>query len=255
MLGFVGIMIFMNIAKEYSKEWFLRQQVGAKNSADVIVPILIDLVHPKSVVDVGSGVGVWLQGFMEHGVLDVLGIDGDYVSKEQLRIPPQNFKVVDISKPFETGRKSDLSISLEVGEHLLPESADYLVASLCKTSPVVLFSAAIPHQPGTHHVNGQWPEYWANLFKKHGFVPVDSIRRRVWTNPQVEYWYAQNALIYVKETEVGRFPRLETEIAHGYGTALPLVHPRRYHYALKPAPGMVFRAKRKVKHLLGKLFS
>ena len=29
--------------------------------------------------------------------------------------------------------------------------------------PLVLFSAAAPHQGGAHHVNEQWPAYWAGL--------------------------------------------------------------------------------------------
>jgi len=33
----------------------------------------------------------------------------------------------------------------------------------------VLFSAAIPNQGGTGHINEQWQEYWAEKFYANGF--------------------------------------------------------------------------------------
>jgi len=239
----------MSESSVYSKEWFDKQKHGARTSAEIILPIVIDLVSPHSVVDVGCGVGMWLSFFKERGV-EILGIDGDYVSLEQLHIPKENFQTIDISEPFEINSKADLVISLEVGEHLPESSAKGFVQSLTKIAPVVLFSAAIPHQPGTNHINGQWPEFWAKLFKAEGFIPVDAIRRKVWTNIDVEYWYAQNTLIYVKESVLSNYPKLEQEVEKGYSSALPLVHPRRYYYALKPGPTFFFRLKRKIRHLL-----
>ena len=141
-------------------------------------------------------------------------------------------------------------MSLEVGEHLPDSSADELVRNLVNTAPVVLFSAAIPEQPGTGHINGQWPDYWAAKFKKHGYIPVDCIRRRIWNDPKVGYWYAQNAFIFVKESELARYPKLKKEVDQGYSTTLPLVHPVRYRYALQPLPPFFFRAKRKLKKIL-----
>ncbi len=236
-------------ADRYSREWFEKQQKGALTSAEIILPIVIDMVSPRSVVDVGCGVGAWLEFFLKNGVSDILGVDGHWVDASQLRISTRSFRKVDISKPFIVGKKADLAICLEVGEHLDGSAAESLVSALVEVAPVVLFSAAIPSQPGTGHVNGQWPEYWAALFKKHGYVPVDCIRRRVWMNPAVEYWYAQNALIYVKESELGGYPKLAKEVECGYSQALPLVHPRRYYYALKPPSTIMFRIVRKLKSI------
>ena len=240
----------MSESQLYSKDWFAKQKHGAHTSAEIILPIVVDLVSPHSVVDVGCGVGMWLSYFLEHGVTKILGIDGDYVEPDQLHIPKENFISLDISKPFEINKKSDLLMSLEVGEHLPESSAKDFVKSLTKIAPVVLFSAAIPHQPGTNHINGQWPEFWAELFKAEGFIPIDAIRRKVWTNPLVEYWYAQNIILYVKESKLAKYPKLEKEVEWGYSSALPLVHPRRYYYALKPGPTFFFRLKRKIRHLL-----
>jgi len=236
--------------RQYSAEWFGKQKIGASKSAEVVLPIVIDLVTPKSVVDIGCGVGVWLEYFIKNGIEDVLGIDGEWVNESDLHIPKEKFRKVDIAKPFSVGRKADLAICLEVGEHLPDASAHELVKSLTDTAPVVLFSAAIPMQPGTNHINCQWPDYWAEIFRSYGYIPVDAVRRRVWTDPNVEYWYAQNALIYVRESSLSDYPKLKRGVECGYSSALPLVHPRRYFYALQPPPTLLFRLKRKIRDIL-----
>lgn len=233
----------------YSREWFGKQKAGALSSAEIILPIVIDLVAPKSVVDVGCGLGMWLSVCLKAGIKDILGIDGEWVNISELHIPEQSFRKADISRPFSARVKADMVMCLEVGEHLPPESARGFVESLTDIAPVVLFSAAIPHQGGTNHVNEQWPDYWAALFKARGYIPVDCVRRKVWTDPRVEYWYAQNTLLYVKEDAISRYPKIEHEILCGYSSALPLVHPRKYFYALQPLPPFFFRVKRKIRVL------
>lgn len=241
-------------SQPYTKEWFASQKSGAYRSAEAVVPILLDLVAPKSVVDLGCGVGAWLACFIEHGVTDVTGIDGHWVKREELMIPKEKFVERDIVSDPSTGKHADLAMSLEVGEHLPSSSARSLVKALVDTAPVVLFSAAIPRQGGTAHINEQWPEYWAALFAEFGYIPVDAVRRRVWQEKDVEYWYAQNALIYVKAEKLDDYPMLKKEVEHGHSSALPLVHPRKYHYAFKRPPNIFFRLRRKVGRIFANIF-
>ncbi len=49
-----------------------------------IVPLLMEICNPKSVIDVGCGVGTFLSVFKKHGVNDVLGIDGSWTNRELL---------------------------------------------------------------------------------------------------------------------------------------------------------------------------
>ncbi len=148
-------------------------------------------------IDVGCGQGTWLSVFAEYGATDVNGIDGDYVDRDRLEIPADRFHGQDLSRPLAVERTFDLAVSLEVAEHLPEVACDGFVESLTRLAPVVLFSAAAPYQGGQNHVNEQWPEYWAERFARHGYLPVDCLRRRVWANPDVEWWYAQNALLFV----------------------------------------------------------
>ena len=200
----------------------------SRRSASVIVPMALSLVPARSVVDVGCGLGVWLAAFREHGVADVLGIDGDHVSPDLLEIPRDAFEAHDLRLPLELARTFELVVSLEVAEHLPEESADVFVDSLVRLGPVILFSAAIPHQGGHHHVNEQWPAYWAARFHDRGYVHVDCLRRRLWTNPDVAPWFAQNCLFYVRRDALADYPELERQRDPDEPYPLALVHPARF---------------------------
>lgn len=65
-----------------------------------VVPIVLELVRPGSVVDIGCGLEEWLAAFQEYGVTDILGIDGDYIDRNTLYIPQENFKTFDLNRPF-----------------------------------------------------------------------------------------------------------------------------------------------------------
>src|SRR5215469_304150 len=165
----------------YDRRFYDVQSVGSRRSAGAVVPLVMRLLAPVSVCDVGCGIGTWLSVFQEHGVRSILGIDGAHVALEMLQIPPDDFRTSDLALPLELDRRFDLAISLEVAEHLPEASAAGFVKSLTAIAPVVLFSAAVPGQGGTGHINEQWQDYWADLFAREGFVPVDAIRPAIWT--------------------------------------------------------------------------
>ena len=124
---------------------------------EIIVPVIMEMLRPQSVVDVGCGTGTFLHVFENHGVKKILGLDGDWVNREQLakNISPDKFMVVDLEKGIDVDEKFDLAVCLEVLEHLGEEYADNVVKSLTQLSNIILFSAAIPGQPGQNHVDGQ----------------------------------------------------------------------------------------------------
>jgi trans-aconitate methyltransferase len=212
----------------YDSAFYSTYESDSIESAREILTIVKTLVNPKSVVDVGCGIGTWLKVWRDFGVYEITGIDGDYVIRENLLIPPERFKAMDLTAPGDPVARFDLVQSLEVAEHLPAESAESFISFLCCLGPVVLFSAAIPYQGGTDHINEQWPEYWAALFKKHSYVTVDAIRDRVWTNPKVAYYYAQNALLFVHVDHVDRLNLHCRTPPVPSSAALSRVHPKRW---------------------------
>ena len=223
----------------YSPAFYAQQAPGARRSARAIAPLVLELVQPRSVVDVGCGVGTWLSVFAELGIDDVLGIDGDWVDPEALEIPGERFLAVDLAEALRLDRTFDLVVSLEVGEHLHEDAAATYVESLVRLAPVVLFSAAIPFQRGTHHVNEQWPAYWAELFSRHGYAAVDCIRRRIWNDDDVDWHYAQNTLLFADPAAVARSERLSHELERAEPVPLPLVHPKKFAAELARARELV----------------
>jgi SAM-dependent methyltransferase len=213
----------------YDREFFDSISAGSLTSARTVLPMVMDLVGPPaSVVDVGCGTGAWLRAFSEAGIDDYLGIDGGYVRVEQLDIPPDRFRAMDLTRPISLERRYDLVLCLEVGEHIPPSDADGLVRSLTALGDTVLFSAAIPYQGGPEHVNEQWPEYWAEKFRTRGFAALDPFRDRLWLEDQVEPWFAQNLVLYVADARVANERRLADELARSGTTLRSLVHPRLY---------------------------
>jgi len=215
------------MSSKYDEQFFLEHQNGAASSADVIVPRVVHLCAPnqiRSVVDVGCGLGSWLRVFQEHGASSFLGIDGDYVDRQTLEIPPACFQSHDLTTPFHTAQRFDLAMSLEVAEHLPQASADDFVDSLTVLAPVVLFSAAIPGQRGNHHLNEQWPDYWAALFGKRNYSAIDCLRCDLLGDPRVEFWYQQNVLLFVDANRLASYPALHLAHQHTGGRVAPLVH-------------------------------
>lgn len=170
-------------------------------SAKEVVPLLLSYFKPKTVLDIGCGLGTWLKIFEQYQC-DIFGIDGDYVNQKDLVIEKSKFKPLDLNLKYNLEKKFDLVISLEVAEHILPENAKTFIESMCVHSDVILFSAAIPGQEGTLHYNEQYNEYWIQQFAQNGYKCIDFLRYKIWNNENISWWYRQNILVFIKETEI-----------------------------------------------------
>src|SRR5690348_4481428 len=116
----------------YTSGFYESQRDGSLLSARRIVPEILRLAggNCKSVVDVGCGVGTWLKVFRENGITEVLGIDGEYVDRSLLEIPADSFEAHDLRQPLKIQRKFDVVVSLEVAEHLPPDTAETFIRTL-----------------------------------------------------------------------------------------------------------------------------
>lgn len=210
------------MSDNYGALFFDDQVDGSRKSARVIAPWLVNLVGPKSMIDVGCGLGTWACAFKEAGVEKVIGIDGDYVDRSRLLISEADFIPVDLSSPPDASRfgRFELAVSLEVAEHLSAEVAERFIDLLTGLSDTVFFSAAIPGQGGTHHINEQWHSYWVQMFSSRGFQPLDIVRSQFWDS-EVEWWYAQNTFLFARPGAVLQLPVIEK-------CPVDMVHPLLY---------------------------
>jgi hypothetical protein len=208
----------------YDDTYFDAQVEGSLRSARVIVPIVTGLVNPRSVIDIGCGCGGWLRAFRENGVETLRGMDLACIDRSKLLIHPSEFGHVDLQQPFEIEGTYDLAVCLEVAEHLSSKSSRNLIHALAALAPIILFSAAIPGQGGTCHINEQWPSYWQTLFLDHGYQRLDPIRPRIWQDGRVEWWYRQNILMYASEEAIANFSFLQA-VKNSAQTQLECIHP------------------------------
>jgi len=184
----------------YSDGFYDTQEVRSRGSAEAMVPKIVELLQPKSVIDIGCGVGPWLAEFSKAGVADCYGIDGPWVDPSRFALDRARlikFDFANETAPFQPKlpqARYDLMITLEFLEHIHRDTAPALVAFMASLSDVIVMSAALPGQGGTHHVNEQWIDYWADMFRPHGYEPFDFLRPLFWDDDRIEPWYRQNVI-------------------------------------------------------------
>jgi SAM-dependent methyltransferase len=207
--------------RNYSDDFYKTMAHGSRSSAQHIVPLLLSRYTPNSIVDVGCGTGPFAHEFLRRGVIDVAGYEGIWMAELFTQLPKDYYIYQDLTKPFEVTRKYDLCLCLEVAEHLDEMHARQLIESITSLSDVIVFSAAIPMQGGNHHVNEQWPMYWANLFAERNFFLDWDPRMKIWEVSEIEGCYRQNLLVFSSKTE-------KREV-----NAISLVHPELWSQAMR----------------------
>lgn len=242
------------MSSPYSSRYYEGLKEDSAASARAVVPLILQLFPSRTVIDVGCGSGTWARAYLDAGC-EITGVDGHVVQPDQLLIPVDRFQRRDLAQPLALDRRFDLVNCLEVAEHLEPSRGPSFAADLCKLGDVVVFSAAVPGQGGTHHVNEQWPSYWIPHFENQDFVPLDCFRWQIWNNSSVAWWYVQNLFAFVRRSRLADF-----SAAREATRPLPtdLVHPRAYVRATVPSemsPRMLKEVIRALPHFPGKVLS
>lgn len=215
------------MANVYSADFFDQQRDGSLGSAAIILPLLIDIFRPASLIDVGCGQGTWSKTALALGIDDQIGVDGDW-ARPVLAIPQDRFRARDLAAPFDLGRIFDLAISTEVGEHIAAANADTFVGNIVRHADAVVFSAAAPYQGGVHHVNERWPTYWAAKFDQYDYQCFDFLRWRIWNDRRIAIWYRQNLLIFANRRNGHLIRHLEACAAEPMPAGTAVIHPEMW---------------------------
>jgi SAM-dependent methyltransferase len=195
------------LASYYAEEMYKGH--SSSPSAEIVVPMVVDLIHPSSVLDVGCGRGAWLSAFLANGAEKVIGLDGDYIEPSTLLFPAERFRPTNLSAKFEIPPdRFDLVTCLEVAEHLPERHSKYLVGKLTSAGGQVLFSAAPPGQRGGGHINCKPLSYWRQIFEHFGFRMLDPFRPRIRDDSRIAWWYRQNMVLFVSPDALAANPRL-----------------------------------------------
>ena len=183
---------------KYDHNFYRNMHQETQTAAKDVLSILFRAIAIRSVIDIGCGVGTWLNSAQKLGVETILGIEGNWLERDSAVVDKRFIRTQDLENKIQVESKFDLAITLEVAEHLSETRADSFIDDLCALSDLILFSAAIPNQGGIHHVNEQWQSYWAQRFKQRGYRVYDIVRWNIWSRSDIPTWYRQNTIVYCR---------------------------------------------------------
>jgi SAM-dependent methyltransferase len=164
--------------------------------------VVLRLFPSRSVVDIGCGQGLQLQGLREADpTLTLKGFDDSSAAlargrARQLSVAPLD--IVGLSRRqarafADANGRFDLALCLEVAEHLPAwHSAKLLDVLTCGRR--LIFSAAHPNQGGSRHVNERAASYWIARLASHGFhlSRLDGALRADVARLTLAPWYKEN---------------------------------------------------------------
>lgn len=191
----------------YSREFWAAQENWDYQS---LARVLNSHFQPSSVLDVGCGSGTVLSAFSQvQGNLRLLGLENSHEAisiahQRGLEIKQLNitkFSQYDIQELCDQLEQFDITLCLEVGEHIPFWYANKLLRILISTSQTIIFSAAQPGQGGPLHLNEQPPEYWIRKFSAFQYIfdsQLTSIIRKELSDYNIPSWYKNNLLVFQK---------------------------------------------------------
>lgn len=192
----------------YSKQFWDAQENWDYQS---LATVLNSYFQPSSVLDVGCGSGTVLSAFNQvNGNLRLLGLENSHeainiANQRGLEIRQLNitrFSQHDIPQLCDQLGEFDITLCLEVAEHLPFWYANKLLRILIGTSNTIIFSAAQPGQGGPLHLNEQPPEYWINKFLAFKYTfnrELSGVIHKELNDCNIPSWYKNNLLVFQKK--------------------------------------------------------
>lgn len=144
-----------------------RQQTGWLRFFDSVAQLLVDQLHPRSVMDLGCAKGFLVEALRDRGV-EAFGVDVSEYAISEVRPDIRSYcRVGSITVPLD--RQYDLITCIEVLEHLTGRDVELALDNLCGHARQVLFSSSPTELYDGTHLNVRPREYWVSKFAERGF--------------------------------------------------------------------------------------
>lgn len=163
-------------------------------------------LQPKSLIDIGCG-NAYLLHWMKDQQVRLAGIENATAAFDFIPEAVRPFVMdADLRLPLPPdGPKFDTAVCIEVAEHIEAQHAERIlrnIDTLCEPSASLVFSAAIPGQPGTNHINLREHEYWISFLRRIGGWQFNE---RMTTRMRFELsdllwlrWIPMNAMVFYR---------------------------------------------------------
>ena len=176
--------------------WIVEENDPGHCYVEYMSDIIINIINEKKpalVYDFGCGYGEYIKNISELGI-EAIGFEA-HPNKTIYK----NIEKLDLSIPVILERSADISISLEVGEHIPVEFEQIFIDNICNnTKNTVIFSWAIEGQGGDGHVNCRNNDYIISEMAKRGFVFDPSILE-IRKNFSSNHWFYNTAMLFHKK--------------------------------------------------------
>jgi SAM-dependent methyltransferase len=159
----------------------------------------------NSVIDIGCGVGSYLEGHVRSGVTKVRGLEYNYKSAVGYfpDILKPHISYADATKPLDINDKFDCAWSVEVAEHIMPSGTEQFIDNLTSlTENYILLTAAPPGQSGTGHIKLREKQFWIDAIKAKGFDYLEDevkVLQEEWKKLGAEWYITKNVMLFKKK--------------------------------------------------------
>ena len=150
------------------------------------------LSKDRPVYDFGCGIAYYLHHLAKEG-FECVGVEGFQLNN----FLHDDVIVHDLSHPFDMGEPGHV-ISLEVGEHIPKVGEQSFLDNIARNcNGKLIFSWALPNQPGVGHVNCQPQQYIIREVERRGFryLKEETIETRKIIEDNVD-WFRRTLLIF-----------------------------------------------------------
>jgi len=195
-----------NLDEGYDNNFFDYNNIEQHTLGNFLIPKLIDLFNPTSVLDVGCAAGGQIEIWRNHNI-KAFGVEG---SRNAWNIASsfarQYMRLLDLRDAVENKMFEDIDLvqSYEVAEHVEEHYADNYVNVICIHEPKnIIMTAAAPGQSGTYHVNCQPKQYWIEKISSKGYTfNQDKVNQVVSWGIGEERpfpdWWPKNVMVFEK---------------------------------------------------------
>lgn len=165
---------------------------------------LAELLKPRSIVDLGCGLGAVIHGARDAGVERVEGYDLAYENAAEYVDPgiADAVREGDAGAPMSRVRPADVALSVEVAEHLPPASSEAFADNLARLAGRwAVLTAAPPGQVGRGHVNLRPKAFWVELLEARGLRLMPQVTEELakrWA-PHAPDYVTRNLMVFRKE--------------------------------------------------------
>lgn len=155
----------VNLDKLYSKSYFGKRMDWKPPIYKIIADSIKEYFGEVEIADVGCGNGVLLEHF------EGFGLEGSKAGFEVCKRKGLDVRLHDLRQPYPYRIRTDLTVSIEVAEHIEPQWADNFIKTLTKFSDTIILTAS--DKPSPFHFNVQPTGYWVDKMEAKGWKLTD----------------------------------------------------------------------------------